>query len=189
LINACVQQVKKLDAQVRDIYSPNGEISPEILTLVEKFINHYNILLSKLTKEILTSSGEKLKGNNLPSKLQELQCAFIESFAILLYSINEIKKKKGSTFAGTDGICFTTFDAEEKSLIQKRISKTRFGKSSKRLSIRKNLPKNVPLTELEVSELRDKVDQHNRNIFSFLIDNCNVKNIQKNYKGTIVKRV
>lgn len=83
---------------VRDIYSPNGGISPEVLILVENFINDYNILVSRLTKEILISSGEKLKGNNLSSQLQKLQCVFIESFAILLYAINEIKKNyKGTT--------------------------------------------------------------------------------------------
>lgn len=107
MINACIQQIKKLDLQVVDIYSPNGDISPEILIRVEKFINNYNILLSKLTKEILTSSGEKLKGNNLPSELQKLQCVFIESFAVLLYAINDVKTNKGSTSAGTDGKCFT----------------------------------------------------------------------------------
>lgn len=83
---------------VRDIYSPNGGISPKILILIENFINDYIILVSRLTKEILISSGEKLKGNNLSSQLQKLQCVFIESFAILLYAINEIKKNyKGTT--------------------------------------------------------------------------------------------
>lgn len=80
----------KLDAQVRDIYSQT--VSPEILILVEKFINHYNILLAKLINFMANIMFEKK--NYLKRVTRVKKETFLSKSIYKLYIIRNTLSRK-----------------------------------------------------------------------------------------------
>lgn len=107
----------------------------------------------------------------------------------MVFSIFEIKKSEGCESSGIDGIAFKSFKKElnYKQLVM--LKSTRFGRSTKRASIKKNKPKKSIFNAVDVQQIKRGVVEYNNELIKKLINRCKIKTFRKNYKSHSVKRV
>lgn len=114
---------------------------------------------------------------------------FIESFSILIFCVFEIKKSEGNNTSGIDGVSFKSFSEEKKKKRAELIAKTRFFKSSKRISVKKDFPLKGFLSDSILEIIKESTDEYNNKLAESLINTCRLKTYRKNYKGSSVKRI
>ncbi len=66
---------------------------------------------------------------------------------------------------------------------------TRYNKSNKKFTIKKDLPKVVILSDALLGSLQAKVDNHNAQLSAVLYKKCKILTLRKNYRSALVKRV
>jgi hypothetical protein len=126
---------------------------------------------------------------NLSKDLERVQCLFIESFSILIFCVFEIKKSEGKNTSGTDGVCFKSFSEEKKKKQTELLAKTRYGRSSKKFSVKKDFPLKGFLSDSLLETINKSTNEYNDKLAESLINTCRLKTYRKNYKGSSVKRI
>jgi hypothetical protein len=131
----------------------------------------------------------RIINNNHPIFLSRLQNIFIESFSIMVFSINQIKKSSGRFSAGVDHVSFrTSKDFEDRYLINNLPKK-------KRNSLRYKSPENLQIQRAKIvtNELKKQfqlnAQRYNHELRLELISKTSIKTLQKNYRADTVKRI
>jgi hypothetical protein len=100
-----------------------------------------------------------------------------------------IKKSEGNTTPGTDGVSFKSFSAEKKKKQTELIVNTRFYRSSKRISVKKDFPLKGCLSDALLETINESTNEYNNKLAETLINTCRLKTFRKNYTGSSVKRI
>jgi hypothetical protein len=131
----------------------------------------------------------RIVNNNHPVFLSRLQNNFIESFSVMVFSINQIKKSTGRFSAGVDNISFKTSKYfEDKYLINNLPKK-------KSNSLRYKSPKNLQIQRAKIvtdflkKQFQLDAQKYNHKFCMELISKTRIKTLQKNYRADTVKRV
>lgn len=161
----------------------------EHINKLKLLLADYNVIQSQLVKINLTKLKCRIVKNNLPVKIEKLQCVFIESFAICVLAVYEISKSPGSNTAGTDGKFFKNLQSQKADFFKKNLKNTRYQMSSKPFKIKKDLPRKAWITDDILSNLKSTLTQDNLDFCFKLVQKCNFKTLRKNYKANSVKRV
>lgn len=164
---------------------------PELKQKVKGIIDDYNCLVSIILEKqnLFDSKGNHLITPTSLSHIDHLQQRLIESPVIRLYAIWFIRASSGSQLAGVDGVCFTSLKKEKTRYITQKLKGTRYGKSSKKFSIKKDLPKVAKVEGTVLKLLKTKVDIFNRALCLRLYDRCSFTTLYKNYRSGPIKRV
>jgi len=190
IFESWVLQLKELDYSLIQAYSRRGVISitPDTLKNIEHLIDRYNFLVSLFLKENWPNSG-RVTNKNLPKNIERVQRLFIESFSILIFCVFEIKKSKENNISGIDGVSFKLSSEEKKKKQIELIKKTRFYKSSKKISVKKDFPLKGRLSDSLVKTINKNVNKYNNKLAEKLINTCRLKTFRKNYVGSSIKRI
>jgi len=156
---------------------------------LSKLVLKYNILVSKLLSLINKENKREQINDFVLLQSSKLQTKFLESTSLLVYSILNLKKEKGSTSAGIDNIYFKSFEIEKQREIYNRLKNTKFQLSNKKFKIKKDLPKKAVLSDDDLNEISNSVNNFNKQLMFDLFNKCQIKTIRKNFKGHIIKRV
>jgi hypothetical protein len=130
----------------------------------------------------------KVVQNNLPHLLDKLQCLFIESAAITLICIIEVKRNSGSRSSGLGNLAFCKYESMLLALQKKKLSNTKYLYSKKPI-LSKSIPQSYQVTELEISELKETIVKQDLKTINILFKKCLIKSFNKNYKSGSVERV
>ena len=103
---------------------------------LSKLVLKYNILVSKLLSLINKENKREQINDFVLLQSSKLQTKFLESTSLLVYSILNLKKEKGSTSAGIDNIYFKSFEIEKQREIYNRLKNTKFQLSNKKFKIK-----------------------------------------------------
>ena len=190
IFESWILHLRKLDNSLFQAYSREGinSITPETLKTIEHLIDRYNFLVSLYLKENWPNIG-RITNKNLPKDLERVQSLFIESFSVLVFCVFLIKKSDGNTTPGSDGVSFKSFSEEKKEKQAELIVKTRFYRSSKKISVKKDFPSKGFLSDSLLETINESVNGYNNKLAESLINMCRLKTFRKNYKGSSVKRV
>lgn len=156
---------------------------------IRKLLMGYNYTQSLQVMKILPDLKSRIVQQNLPHDIERLQCIFLESFPINILAVYEISKSSGAKTPGIDGKCFSTISMKRENYINQQLIGTRYKKSGKSFKVKKDLPKNAVITKDIMKDLKLELSEE---IFKFrfqLLQQCNLKTIRKNYKGSIIRRV
>lgn len=191
--------LKCLDKQVLTYYvrKGNGDFPrldlspiPELLKQIEVLNKSYCFLVSVILKQNYNLSGKtRLCSNNIPKDIEKIQQLFMESPAIRLLAIQEVKNSPGSVTPGVDNISFTSLKKKKQEYIKKKIKGTRYFKSSKNFKIKKDLPKVAILDKQIENSLKENSLNDNSELCWSLYKKCDIKSLQKNYRGSAIRRV
>jgi len=107
----------------------------------------------------------------------------------LVFCVFLIKNSDGNTTSGTDGVSFKSFSEEKKKKQTELIVNTRFYRSSKKISVKKDFPSKGFLSDYLLETINESTNEYNNKLVESLINTCRLKTFRKNYKGSSVKRV
>jgi len=107
----------------------------------------------------------------------------------LIFCVFEIKKSEGNNISGTDGVSFKSFSEEKEKKQRELIAKTRFYRSSKRISVKKDFPLKGFLSDSILEIINESTNEYNNKLAEKFINTCRLKTYRKNYKGSSVKRI
>lgn len=182
--------LKHLDRQVFTYYVRKGNGDslrldigpiPELLKQIKVLNESYCFLVSVILKQNYNVGVEtRFFSNNIPKDIEKIQQLFIESPAIRLLAIQEVKNSFGSATPGIDNVSFTSL---------KKIKSTRYFKSFKNFKVKKDLPKAAIIDKQVENSLRESVLVENSELCWSLYKKCNIKSLRKNYRGSIIRRV
>lgn len=113
----------------------------------------------------------------------------MESPAIRLLAIQEVKNSSGRVTPGIDNISFTSLEKKKQEYTKKKIKGTRYFKSSKNFKIKKELPKVAIMNKQVENSLRENSLIDNSELCWLLYEKCNIKSLRKNYRGSTIRRV
>lgn len=191
--------LKHLDKQVLTYYvrKGNGDFPrldiapiPELLKQIKVLNESYCFLVSVILKQNYNTGIEtRLFSNNIPKDIEKIQQLFIESSAIRLLAIQEIKNSSGSVTPGIDNVSFTFLEKKKQEYVKKKIKSTRYFKSSKNFKVKKDLPKAAIIDKQVEDSLKENVFVENSELCWLLYKKSNIKSLRKNYRGSTVRRV
>jgi retron-type reverse transcriptase len=191
--------LKHLDKQVFTYYVRKGngdslrlDIAPipELLKQIKVLNESYCFLVSVILKQNYNVGVEtRLFSNNIPKDIEKIQQLFIESPAIRLLAIQEVKNSSGSVTPGIDNVSFTSLKKKKQEYVKKKIKSTRYFKSSKNFKVKKDLPKVAIIDKQVENSLRENVLVENSELCWSLYKKCNIKSLRKNYRGSTIRRV
>jgi hypothetical protein len=78
---------------------------------------------------------------------------------------------------------------EKKKKKTELIAKTRFYRSSKKISVKKDFPSKGFLSDSILESIEQNTNDYNDELIKKLINQCKLKTFRKNYVGNSVKRV
>jgi hypothetical protein len=107
----------------------------------------------------------------------------------LIFCVFIIKKSEENTTPGIDGVSFKSFSEEKKKKRTELIVKTRFYRSSKKISVKKDFPLKGFLSDSLLDAIKENTNKYNNKLAETLINTCRLKTFRNNYKGSYVKRV
>jgi retron-type reverse transcriptase len=193
-VKLLIEKIKKNDSFLMSQYT-NPKLRSDIfnkqnLEKIESILEEYNLTVTKLLIINLNRLNKRVIQQNLPNKLQRLQCLLIESFSIAVYAINSIKTAPGSNTAGSDSIRFKSKAKFLNDLQKERLIKTKYFFSTKSVKVKKDLPKVIRDNIAEDSKLAEQLaTEYNLKLQLELIKKVNLKSIRKNYKPINTKRI
>jgi len=122
--------LKHLDKQVFTYYVRKGngdslrlDIAPipELLKQIKVLNESYCFLVSVILKQNYNVGVEtRLFSNNIPKDIEKIQQLFIESPAIRLLAIQEVKNSSGSVTPGIDNVSFTSLKKKKTRICEEK---------------------------------------------------------------------
>lgn len=192
LLKRLNKQVLAYDVRKGNESYPRLDITPipELLKQIEGLNESYCFLVSVILKQNYDATiRTRLFSNNIPHDIEKLQQLFIESPAIRLLAVQEVKKSPGSSTPGIDNISFTSLEKKKQEYIKRKIKNSRYFKSSKNFKVKKDLPKVAIINKQIENFLRENVLVENSELCWSLYRKCNIKSLRKNYRGSTIRRV
>ena len=192
--NTFISKLKGLNFSLWTIYQkdPKSSIlfSSTTINDIQDILNMYNLLISKLMLFYKKSVNlEKIIHNNQPVIINRLQNLLIESFSLVIYSIDTISKFNCSKTPGTDGICFKTSKNFEDQYILDNMSK------KKRNAVKHLSTINIETQRYKIvtSKLKKifikQAIMFNQSLKIKMIPKCLIKTFHKNYIAGTIKRI
>lgn len=191
--------LKFLDQQILTHYvrKENGDfpklsIAPfsELLKQIKVLNDSYCFLVSMLLKQNYDAGIKtRISSKYIPNEIERMQQIFIESPAIRLLAIYDLKSFSGSITPGVDNVAFTSLTKQKQEYVTQKIKGTRYSKSSKNYKVKKDLPKAVVIDNQLEDFLKKNVIFENDKLCWLLYQKCNVKSLRKNYCGNTVRRI
>lgn len=191
-LNYLNKQVLKYYVQKENGDFPRLDNPPisELLKQTEVLNKSYCFLVSIILKQNYNAGiDNSLSSSNIPRDIKEIQQLFIESRAVCLLTIQEIKNSSASVTPGIDNIAFSSWEKKKQEFIKRKIKNTRYFKSSKKFKVKKDLPKAVIMDKSVENSLRESVIIENSAFCWFLYKRCNVKKLRKNYRKNTIQRI
>jgi len=150
----------------------------------------YNLLISKLMLFYNRSmSLERIIDNNQPVIISRLQNLLIESFPLVIFSIDSISKLSGSKSPGADDVSFKTGkDFEDEYILDNIPKKKRNAVKYRSISNIETQRYKIINPELKMS-FKKMATNFNDNLKLKLIPKCLIKTFRKNYIADTVKRI
>jgi retron-type reverse transcriptase len=191
--------LKFLDQQIFTNYvrKENGDfpklsIAPfsELLKQIKVLNDSYCFLVSMLLKQNYDASITlRLSSKYIPNEIERMQQLFIESPAICLMAIHDLKSSSSSMTPGIDNVAFTSLTKKKQEYVTQKTKGTRYSKSSKTYKVKKDLPKAAVIDNQLESLLKKNMLIENDKLCWLLYKKCNIKSLKKNYRGSTVRRV
>jgi hypothetical protein len=154
---------------------------------IEKHVLIYKDIVSDFLKRFNKEQPTRIIGTNIPHTLNRIQCVAIESITFLFYNIMKVKHSRNSNLAGIDNCSFTNVSIIKHEWRKAQLQSTRYGKSSKHVKIKKDLPLKAKPTEEDVKRFVSQANNHNSLLIDQLINQCILKRYNKNYKARTIK--
>merc|ERR1712176_981425 len=105
------------------------------------------------------------------------QQLFIESPAIRLLAIQEVKNSSGSSTPGIDNVSFASLEIKKQDYIKQKIKNSRYFKSSKNFKVKKDLPKSAIIDKQIKNSLIKDVFVENNELCWLLYQKCKIKSL------------
>jgi len=156
---------------------------------IRKLLMDYNYIQSLQVIKVLPSFKTRIVQKNLLHGMERLQCIFLESLLIAILAVFEISKSPGANTPGIDGKYFSTISDKRENYINQQLIGTRYQKSGKSFKVKKNLPKKAVITDVIAEQLKRQLSEETLQLRFKLLQQCNLKTIRKNYKGSSIRRV
>jgi hypothetical protein len=191
-LNYLDKQVLKYYVRKKNGDFPRLDTPPisELLKQTEVLNKSYCFLVSIILKQNYNAGiNNFLSSSNILKDIKEIQQLFIESRAVRLLTIQEIKNSLASVTPGIDNIAFSSWEKKKQEFIKKKIKNTRYFKSSKKFKVKKDLPKAVIISKQVENSLRESVFVENSVLCWFLYKKCNVKKLRRNYRKNTIQRI
>jgi retron-type reverse transcriptase len=149
----------------------------------------YNYTQSLQVIKILSDLKTRIVQQNLPRDIERLQCIFLESFPISILAVYKISKSSVAKTPGVDGKYFPTVSIKREHYLNQQLTGTRYQKSGKSFKVKKDLPKKAIITDEIIKQLQLELSKETLKFCFQLLQQCNIKTMQKNYKGSNIRRV
>lgn len=156
---------------------------------IRKLVTDYNYIQSLLVIENLQKLKTRIVQQNIPHEIEKLQCIFLESFSISILAVYEISKSSGANTPGIDGKYFKTLQNKKDEFQQEILKGTRYQKSGKTFKVKKDLPSRAIVSDEVLKQLKLELAEETLKFRFKLLQQCNLKTLQKNYKGSNIRRV
>jgi len=186
-------KLKTLNNNLRMVYLKDSKssmlFSPAIINDIQVILDMYNLLISKLMLFYSKSRNlERVIDNNQPVIINRLQNLLIESFVIVIYSINSISKSDGSKTPGIDGISFKDSKYfEDKYILDNMPKKKR--NAVKYMSISNIETQRYKIINADLKkQFTIQAQDFNNNLKLEFISRCQIKSFSKNYVADTVIR-
>ena len=205
-IYSWIEKIKSNDKLLMILYNNTATIwelfNKENIDIIIGIIQEYNILSSKLcvcyyksiefldTKFKRFELSQRINQENMPAYFEKIQCVFMESFSIAVYSTYLISKSSGGKTAGTDNMCFKSSSHFLEILKTEKLMGTKYNYSSKKWKTKRDLPK-IWLDYRSQAEIlsKEQSTKYNLDLKIKLLKFVNLKSIRKNYKSYSIKRI
>ena len=159
------------------------------LNKIRKLVTDYNYIQSLLVIENLQRLKTRIVQQNIPYEIERLQCTFLESFSISILAVYEVSKSSGANTPGIDKIFFKTLKNKKDEFRQKMLKGTRYQQSGKTLKVKKDLPSRAVVSDEVLKQLKSELAEETFKFRVKLLQQCNLKTLRKNYKGSNIRRV
>ena len=156
---------------------------------IRKLVMDYNYLQSMLVSENLQRLKTRIIQQNISYEMGKLQCIFFESFPISILAVYEVSKSSGANIPGIDKKFFKTLKNKKDEFQQKLLKGSKYKQSGKAFKIKKDLPLGAIVTNKILKRLRFELAQETSEFRFKLLHQCNFKTLQKNYKGSNIRKV
>lgn len=161
----------------------------ENINKIRKLLMDYNYVQSLQVIKILPGLKLRIVQQNLPHDIERLQCIFLESFPISILAVYEISKSSGATTPGVDNKYFSTMNIKREHYLNQQLTRTKYQRSGKSFKVKKDLPKKARINDGIIKQLKLELSEKTLKFCFQLLQQCNMKTIQKNYKGSNIRRV
>jgi retron-type reverse transcriptase len=156
---------------------------------IKKLLTDYNYIQSLLVIKNLQRLKTRITQRNIPHEIEILQCLFLESFPISIVAVYEVSKSLGANMPGIDKNFFKTLKNKKDEFRKKMLKGTRYQKSGKTLKVKKDLPLRAVVTDEVLKQLKSEFLEETLKRSFKLLQQCNLKTLQKNYKKSHIWRV
>merc|ERR1711933_701949 len=156
---------------------------------IRKLLADYNYIQSLLVIENLSKLKIRIIQRNIPHEIERLQSIFLESFPISILAVYEISKSSGANTPGVDGKFFKTLNDKRNEFYEKMLKGTRYKKSGKTFKIKKDLPLKARIDNEILKQLKFELEEETLKFRFKLLQQCNLKTLQKNYRSSNIRRV
>lgn len=192
-VNSWIEQNSRIVKSMWTLYNnpetkhlifENGNINK-----IRKLLTDYNYIQSLLVIENLSKLKTRIVQRNIPHDIERLQCIFLESFPISVLAVYEISKSSGANTPGVDGKFFKTLNDKRNEFREKMLKGSRYQKSGKTFKIKKDLPLKSRISDEVLKHLKVELEEETLKFCFKLLQQCNLKTLRKNYKGSSIRRV
>lgn len=157
---------------------------------IKKLVIDYNYIQSLLVIKNQQKLKTRIIQQNLPNTIEKLQCLFLESFPISILAVYEISISPGSILPGNDEKKFKTLKTKKNEFQRKILEKTNYHKKcNKTYRTWKEFPSQALISNEILKRLKLELIEENLKFRFKLLQQCNLKTLQKNYKGNSLKKV
>jgi len=164
----------------------------ENINKIRNLVDDYNYIQSLQVIKFLPKIKTRINQSNLPNEIEKIQCIFLESFPVAILAVLEISMSSEASTPGVDNKFFPTLSNKKLDYINHQIKGTRYQKSGKSFKIKKDLPQNAIITDKIAKQLKLELLKETTEFRFKLLQQCNLKTIQKNYKkykGSSINRI
>jgi hypothetical protein len=163
---------------------------PELLKQLKVLNESYCFLVSIILKQNYNAGNSiRLSSKYIPEDIEKIQQFFIESPAIRLLAIHEVKSFFDSAIPGIDNVSFASLEKEQQEYVKQNIRSIRHCKSSKKFKVKKDLSRVVIIDKQVKHFLIKKVFVENSELCWLLYKKCNIKSLKRNYRGSSIRQV
>nr|UBY46128.1 hypothetical protein [Porphyridium purpureum] len=185
--------LSKLDDFLRQgyLYYKTSLLTVKIINIVKKTVSDYDFLILLYCKKTWSKFKTYKTHNNfyIFSELNKVQILFIESFSALIFCNLLIKKNSNVSVYDKNELSFKNFHQEKQRKISQLLRITKFGRSFKKATVKKNYPYKAILSKYVITSIYKSVKVDNDALLINMVSECDIKNSLKNYTGGLVKRI
>lgn len=156
---------------------------------IRKLLTDYNFIQSLLVIDNLSKLKTKIIQQNIPHEIERLQCIFLEFFPISMLAVYEVSKSSGANTPGVDRKFFKTLNDKRNEFREEMLKGSRYQKSGKTLKVKKDLPLKARIIDEVLKQLKLELEEETLKFRFKLLQQCNLKTLRKNYKGSAIRRV